>query len=200
MRFERQIIAGIALTVVGVGLMATSLAGHAAPAQAQQVVTVTVGPGRDGGQTGTATLTAVGSQTQVDINIAPGAAGVGQPAHIHEGSCPGVAGVKYPLTSVVDGKSTTMVPATLAELQSVSLAINVHKSQAEVMMYVACGAIPVAAAPSAGAQPSAGLPRTGGGPASDGSGASTWLLALGGGALLLAGGSLLRLRTPRRRA
>ncbi|GAB4328919.1 MAG: hypothetical protein Kow0010_13070 [Dehalococcoidia bacterium] len=105
-------------------------------------VTIDLGPGRDGDQQGTATLTAMGSQTSVSISITPGEAGVGQPVHIHEGMCPGVGAVAFPLTNIVDGTSTTVVDATLAELLSGTYSINVHKSQSEIALYTSCGNIP----------------------------------------------------------
>lgn len=118
---------------------------------AQQAVTVTMKQGKDApglapSQEGTATLTAKGDQTEVVVNIKAGAAGVAQPAHIHDGNCPNVAGVKYPLTNVVDGKSTTTVNAKLADLQTGKFGINVHKSEPEIAVYVSCGDILAAAA------------------------------------------------------
>jgi hypothetical protein len=64
-----------------------------------------------------------------------------QPAHIHVGSCPTPGAVKYPLTNVVNGKSVTMLNVSMKELLASSdkLAINVHKSAAEVTNYTACG-------------------------------------------------------------
>ena len=76
-------------------------------ASAQETVTVTLGAatGPDGGgsQTGTATLTANGSQTDISVNIQAGdAADEPQPIHVHEGTCdslPGSLGaVKFDLT------------------------------------------------------------------------------------------------------
>lgn len=62
-----------------------------------------------------------------------------QPAHIHLGSCANIGGIKYPLNSVVDGKSETMINASLAQLKAeLPLAINVHKSAEEVNVYIAC--------------------------------------------------------------
>lgn len=152
----------MAITIAAI--MAISLVG---PVFAQQdSITVTLGPGRDGSQTGKATLTAKGNQTEVVIDIQPGTAGVEQPAHIHEGKCPGVGPVKHPLSNVVNGKSTTTVNATLQSLETGAFAINVHKGPGgDAGVYVACGELPAMAAtttPSAsgGAQT---LPRTGDG-------------------------------------
>lgn len=103
-----------------------------------------LGPGRDADQSpGTAVLVSAGTKTDVYINIKPGAAGVGQAVMIHEGSCPGVGGVKFPLTALVDGKSKTTVDASLDDLLKGTYAINAHKGTAapDVGLYVACGAV-----------------------------------------------------------
>ena len=68
---------------------------------------------------------------------------VPQPAHIHEGSCENLGGVKYALSDVVGGVSETLVPVLLSELQAgLPLAVNVHKSAEEVDVYLACGDLP----------------------------------------------------------
>ena len=197
---------GLAVAVLATLLAgAWVLGGTAGPAEAQQSVTVTLGAGRDGSQPGTAVLTAQGNQTQVVIDMQAVAAGVDQPVHIHEGSCPGVGAVKFPLTNVVDGKSTTAVDARLADLQTGNLSINVHKSQAEISIYVACGAIPAAAAaPAPAAQPAAPAapPVTGSGGllVDDGSSVSGWWYALAASGALLTVGGLFALRMGRRRS
>ena len=155
-----------------------------------QSVTVNLGAGRDASQPGTAVLTAQGDQTMVTIDIAPGEAGVPQPVHIHEGTCANLGAVKYPLTNIVDGKSTTMVDVPLSDLQTGGFAINAHKSQAEINVYVACGVIP--ASTTGGAPAPAGLPVAGSGGLQGGGdgGISPWWYALAaGGGLLLVGGS-----------
>src|SRR5574341_89052 len=105
-------------------------------------ITINLGPGKDADQSGTARLTARGDKTEVVLNIKPGAAGVEQPVHIHEGACPGVGAVKFPLASIADGKSTTTVDAPLASLLTGGYSINAHKSAADIGVYVACGGIP----------------------------------------------------------
>ena len=120
---------------------ATAIPPTAAPTPVASI-TINLGPGRDGDQSGTATLTARGDKTEVVLNIKPGAAGVAQPAHIHVGTCPVPGAVKYPLSNVVDGKSTTTVDASLGTLLAGGLAINAHLSAAEAAKYVACGNIP----------------------------------------------------------
>lgn len=117
---------------------------QAAPLAGAGVVVIALGPGRDGSQTGTATLTAKGGQTEVVINVQASAAGVAQPAHIHEGGCPGVGPVIYPLTNVVDGKSTTLVNAGLGGLLNGTFAINVHESAVRSAIYTSCGNVQAA--------------------------------------------------------
>jgi hypothetical protein len=87
-------------------------------------------------------LTAQGTKTEVVLSVKPGAAGVSQPVHIHEGACPGVGAVKFPLTNVIDGKSTTVVDAQLKDLLTGGFSINVHESTTNAGKYVACGGIP----------------------------------------------------------
>lgn len=149
---------------------------------AQESVTVTLGPGRDSSeQTGTATLTATGDQTEVviSVNTGPAGAGVEQPSHIHEGQCPGVGGVAFPLTNTLDGQSTTVVDAKLSDLTTGAFSLNLHKSKDEVAVYTSCGNIPAAAA----------LPTTGGSRSLP----VGWLIAAG--AVVLLGGIALSRRS-----
>jgi hypothetical protein len=91
---------------------------------------------------GTATLTQQGSDVLVTISVSNGTT-TPQPAHIHTGSCANLGGVKYPLTNVVNGKSTTTVKnVELSSLQTGGFAINVHKSAADLATYTSCGDIP----------------------------------------------------------
>lgn len=120
------------------------------------------------GQSGTVTLEAVGdNQTRVTIQVSPGAAGVQQPAHIHEGTCEDLnPQPKFPLNPVIDGMSETVVNASLETIQASQHAVNVHLSPQEASTYVSCGTIPVVAmagTPAAGTpaamQPAAGTPQ-----------------------------------------
>lgn len=92
------------------------------------------------GQEGTVTLKDVEGKTLVTIKLAGAPKGSLEPAHIHTGACPEPGAVKYPLTNVADGNSETTLDVKLSDLMAnPNLAINVHKSQAEIKTYVACG-------------------------------------------------------------
>ncbi|MCH8102710.1 MAG: hypothetical protein IIB28_06105, partial [Chloroflexi bacterium] len=54
---------------------------------------ISVGELNSSGQTGIATLTAMGGQTKVVVSISSGAAGVSQPIHVHSGTCDTLGGV-----------------------------------------------------------------------------------------------------------
>ena len=93
------------------------------------------------GETGSAKLTAEGAdKTRVEISLKGAPKGTPQPAHIHEGSCAKLdPKPKHGLENVVDGKSTTVVGASLESVRG--MAINVHKSTDDIKTYVSCGDI-----------------------------------------------------------
>ena len=93
------------------------------------------------GISGTATLKQEEGKVKVSLDLSGTPAGVTEPAHIHMGACPNPGAIKYPLSSVVNGKSeTTLGNITLARLKTeLPLAINVHKSAEEAGVYVSCG-------------------------------------------------------------
>jgi hypothetical protein len=107
-----------------------------------KTATVTMKAQNGSNEDGTATLTQQGSDVLVTISVSNGTT-TPQPAHIHTGSCANLGGVKYPLTNVVNGKSTTTVKnVELSSLQTGGFAINVHKSAADLATYTSCGDIP----------------------------------------------------------
>jgi hypothetical protein len=62
------------------------------------------------------------------------------PAHIHPGTCATLMPQpKYPLQSVQSGRSTTVIPASMADLTQGDLAVNLHESNEDMMTYAACG-------------------------------------------------------------
>lgn len=95
------------------------------------------------GESGTATLTAMGDQTQVVLELTNPTTN-SQPAHIHEGSCGPALNPEplHGLTNVIEGRSETVVNRPLSELTAGGLAINIHQSNAELEKFVACGNLP----------------------------------------------------------
>lgn len=151
-----------------------------APVGAQEEITVTLNAQNDSGESGTATLTAMGDQTRVVLNLTGAPAGP-QPAHIHEGTCVNLnPAPAYPLTNVENGQSETIVPASLASLMNGNFAINVHRSPEEVQVYVSCGDIPAAAQVA----PATGNPQTGMIGSLAAGAALIGVIAIGGGVLL----------------
>jgi hypothetical protein len=99
------------------------------------------------GQSGTAsfTLSEDNKTLTVEINLSNGTSEP-QPAHIHAGTCADLNPKPfYPLNSVVNGKSVTVITEESVAGLDYDLynqfAINVHKSAAEASVYVACGDI-----------------------------------------------------------
>ena len=101
------------------------------------------------GQNGSATLTEMGDDLQVDLSLNPGALNT-KLAHIHSGQCGAtLGGVDYGLTSFVggSGESTKLVEGvTLAMVQDGNHAINLHWAESGGT-YTACGNIPAEGEP-----------------------------------------------------
>jgi Cu/Zn superoxide dismutase len=92
------------------------------------------------GETGTVTLTPAGDDKTTVVVSLTGAPAAAQPAHIHMGTCAALnPAPKYPLTSLINGKSTTTVPVSMASIDAGGFAVNVHKSADDLKDYVACG-------------------------------------------------------------
>jgi len=131
------------IALLGTMLLAST---NVALAQESDSVTVKINPVNDSGASGSATLTAKGDQTVVDLKLS-GLSG-DHPNHIHVGSCANpVPEPLYPLTNVVlnssdeQGESTTTVDVPLQELLNGQYLILIHKSVEEIGTYVACGDI-----------------------------------------------------------
>ena len=117
-------------------LMASLLAACAADGERRTVELVTL---NESGVSGTVTLIQTGErQTRVEVLVEPGG-NPDMPAHIHPGSCDSlVPQPKYPLQNVVNGASTTLVPASLTELMAGDLAVNLHRANDDLGTYTAC--------------------------------------------------------------
>ncbi len=108
-----------------------------------RAITVTLTPTANSGMSGSAMLIPRGDQTQVLISLSGERAGASEPAHIHAGQCgPKLGKIVYPLKSVEDGRSDTTVNVPLSSLTSGQYAINVHQSEQDLAITVACGNIP----------------------------------------------------------
>ncbi|HEX7018079.1 MAG TPA: hypothetical protein VF209_04200 [Patescibacteria group bacterium] len=92
------------------------------------------------GQMGEATIRGTeAGQTEVVLTLQGGTFTQPQPAHIHEGDCPGVGKIAYTLNPVQNGFSNTILDIDPDELEDKQLAINIHESTANIDNYTACG-------------------------------------------------------------
>jgi hypothetical protein len=120
-----------------VALIGTSLPAGAADNSGGRVFELNAQNGS--GEHGTVALKPRGDKTVIEIHLI-GAPMTAQPAHVHLGSCAKLDPTpKYPLTSIVDGISETTVDVPMATLVAGTMAVNVHKSAADLKDYVACG-------------------------------------------------------------
>lgn len=93
----------------------------------------------ESGESGLAILTQKNGKTNVYLSLSGYPNNVVQPAHIHVGGCPGLVEVKYPLNSVVNGKSETTLDVSISKIESeLPLSIDVHKSESSPKKAV-CG-------------------------------------------------------------
>jgi len=143
------LIVGI-VVVAGIGLyMWSTSTGTQAPAstevseqEAMKKVVVNLQEQNESGESGTATITEMEGGVKVAVSLVGVPEGVTQPVHIHVNSCVNIAGVQYPLESLINGSSETMLEVSMAELQAgLPLSVNVHKSVEEISVYVVCGDI-----------------------------------------------------------
>ena len=111
-------------------------------ADAAEPINVQLGPQNNSGESGTAVLTDAGPKTKVVIEIKGAPAGVGQPVHVHKGTCAQLdPAPAYGLTTLTDGKSETTIDVPIGDLRK-GYAINGHKSAQDAKTYVFCGNIP----------------------------------------------------------
>ncbi len=136
----RELVAVLIATALLAGCAMDSTRSSTAAPSSGGTVTVPMQIQNDSGESGSATLSAEGNKTRVVIQLSGAPDGVAQPAHIHAGTCGNLERApKYGLTDVMNGNSTTLVPADLATVMSGTHGIAVHKSKDEMKTYVACG-------------------------------------------------------------
>jgi Cu/Zn superoxide dismutase len=110
--------------------------------QAPRELTVPLTAQSKSGVTGTVTFTEDGDQTQVEVQLEGDTSTDAHPAHIHPGTCAKLdPAPKYPLDNVEDGSSTTTIDASIDDLLATPMAVNVHRSDAAIQTYIACGDI-----------------------------------------------------------
>jgi hypothetical protein len=142
-------------------------AGGSAQDTEPQTVTITFEERNNSGASGTATLTAEGDQTLVEMDIS-GLVGE-HPDHIHRSTCEDPEpNPLFPLSDVVldradeSGHSETVVDVPLADLLAEPHVILIHKSMEEINVYVACADIVATGSGGSGQDDEAtGIPRTG---------------------------------------
>jgi hypothetical protein len=94
------------------------------------------------GQSGRATLTEFpDGRTQIVMELSNPPA-VEQPAHVHPGPCEDLGPPVAPLTSVLAGRSETVVGMSFDDLRRGGLVVHAHKSAKEFDTSVACAEIP----------------------------------------------------------
>jgi hypothetical protein len=96
---------------------------------------------RDGsGVVGTVTMVQLGEhRTRLEIRVSQ-PAGADMPAHVHLGECNGevTPQPKYPLANVQGGRSVTEIPVAVTELETIAHVVNIHKSNDQLNVVVAC--------------------------------------------------------------
>jgi Cu/Zn superoxide dismutase len=114
----------------------------AAGAEPQDVVAIALNEENNSGQSGLATLTAMGDNTQVVVSLSEGTM-ESSAIHIHSGQCgPELGDVVHPLTNLTGGSSTTLLEGvSLGSLLTGGFAINSHNAD-DASIYTACGNIP----------------------------------------------------------
>jgi len=136
-----QLLTAILVAATATGLAFAQDAKKEGKKGSAKSVNVRIHAQNKSGESGSAKLTPEGAdKTRVEISLKGGPSGTPQPAHIHEGTCKKLdPKPKYGLESVVDGKSSTIVPVGIDTVRG--MAINVHKSAQDLKTYVACGDI-----------------------------------------------------------
>lgn len=129
------------MALIGGCVLALSAVAGAAPARV--TVAIHPEPGFYEREHGTAVLESEKGGTEVIVHLAGVPRGANEPMHIHQGRCGHINPVpKWPLNSVrSSGVSKTFLKVPLAEIVAGKYAINVHKSEKQMAVYVACGNI-----------------------------------------------------------
>jgi len=142
MSLSRPFLCLAAFLALGTSAFATPNAMHEAHnAMSNSVLNINMGPQNGSKQNGTATVKDVSGGVWVKVSVMNEPKGASEPAHIHQGTCAKLNPSPWrSLNNVVNGTSTTTVKGiTVAQLKKAHYAINVHKSAAQLTVYVSCG-------------------------------------------------------------
>jgi len=126
-----------------IGLTATLVAGAVlvgcSPSPEVRSVTLPLEQIDDSGVTGSVVITEVDATTTLVTVDADPAGHPDMPAHVHPGSCAElIPQPRFALENIVDGRSSTRVPASFDEITAPGQAINLHESNAALDVYTAC--------------------------------------------------------------
>jgi plastocyanin len=99
------------------------------------------------GQTAHVLINEVNGKAKITLTMAGVKSTEAQPAHVHIGDCTNPGEIAAELTGVKDGVSVTDYELSLDALMSHVLSFNplsvvIHKSEADMKTYVACGDLP----------------------------------------------------------
>jgi hypothetical protein len=127
------------ISMIAAGLLA--IAAIAPAAADEHSMTIDLDEVDGSGVSGTATLTETDGETTVEIELDGTPEDGVHPVHIHAGTCDDLGDVVFPLEDVVEGTSESTVEASIDDIMAAEHAINVHLSEDEMDVYVACGNI-----------------------------------------------------------
>ncbi len=135
---------GLAIAMIAVLSVVLVVAGQVAGQDAGLTRLIPLEAVKSSGVSGTVTLTEVGGgRTRVEVQVDP-AGNLDMPAHIHPGICGEIIPQpRFPLENVKGGHVSTVVPASMAELMTGSLAVTLHKSNENLKVTTACGTLTV---------------------------------------------------------
>jgi hypothetical protein len=131
-------------TIAAIAAIASTAA--IASAAAPTSLTIQMKALNGSGESGTATFTQESDGLHIKIALKNAPAGVGQPTHIHIGTCANInKAPEYALKNTTGGVNSSVVPGVkLSDLMQGHYALNVHKSTDDLGTYVSCGDIAAA--------------------------------------------------------
>ena len=135
MHATRLVLTRISLAIL-VGAVVVACSGG-------ESTTIELPPQNDSGVEGTVTLTDLGSgRTRVEITVHD-AGNPDMPGHIHSGTCDAmIPQPQFALVNVMNGRSTTEIPASVDDLLGSNAVVNLHQSNEAMEVSTACAPIP----------------------------------------------------------